>query len=391
MKDEKLYAACQNALPSYIKLWERLVNIDTGTEYGKGINEVGNIVAGILQEIGADVERIPIDGGTKGTHIIGHFHGKGKGRILTMAHMDTVFPVGTAAKRPFKIDGDWAHGPGVSDCKGSIVLFLKAMEQLNNIKFDDFAEITCLFNCDEEMASFNSRTIIQKLAKENDVVLCMESGQVGDGVVMWRKGSSQLKLEAFGKTAHAGSNPETGRNALMELIYHVEKMSKLGNAAKMTTINFTKIQAGDKINVIPDYAVAYADMRHLYPEELERLEKAINELAKVQVIADTTIKVSIKRNNPPFPQNAGTDKLIKCAQNIYGELDKQLCKVGAGGSSDANWAAATGAVAIDGLGPVKGGKNHTERECSKVSSVVPRMYLLARMLMECGKGKENIF
>ena len=387
MKNQELYANCEAQQKDFISLWKKLVNIDTGTGYDDGIKKTAAIIVDELKKLGASVETIPVKKPGAGIHVVGRFTGEGKGAILAMAHMDTVFPVGTAAKRPFRLQDDWAYGPGVSDCKGSIVLFLSAMKQLRKMKYNDFGTITCLFNCDEEMASFDSRGVIQKLGTEHDVVLCMESGQVGDGVVMWRKGSSEMKVEVFGRTSHAGSNPENGRNAIMELIHQIQQISNLGDHDKLTTINFTKINAGDRINIIPDYAVSYADVRALYSDELERIEVAVQALAKKTLIPDAAVKVTLQRNNPPFAKNQGTDRLIKIGQDIYEELEKKLVVVGAGGASDANWAAAAGAVVLDGLGPVKGGKNHTEHECTKVSSIVPRMYLLTRMFMELGAGK----
>jgi glutamate carboxypeptidase len=387
MKNQELYANCEAQQKDFISLWKRLVNIDTGTGYDDGIKKTAAIIVDQLKKLGASVETIPVKKPGAGIHVVGRFTGEGKGSILAMAHMDTVFPVGTAEKRPFRLQDDWAYGPGVSDCKGSIVLFLSAMKQLRKMKYNGFGTITCLFNCDEEMASFDSREVIQKLGTEHDVVLCMESGQVGDGVVMWRKGSSEMKVEVFGRTSHAGSNPENGRNAIMELIHQIQQISNLGDHDKLTTINFTKINAGDRINIIPDYAVSYADVRALYSDELERIEVAVQALAKKTLIPDAVVKVTLQRNNPPFAKNQGTDRLIKIGQDIYEELEKKLVVVGAGGASDANWAAAAGAVVLDGLGPVKGGKNHTEHECTKVSSIVPRMYLLTRMFMELGAGK----
>lgn len=390
MKNQALYAACESMQPEYIHLWEKLVNIDTGTGYGEGINQVAAIVAQELNRLGASVQIIPTENPGEGSHVIGVFKGQGKGSLLAMAHMDTVFPVGTAAKRPFTIKEDWVYGPGVSDCKGSVALFLFAMQVLNKLQFTDYGTITCLFNCDEEMTSPHSRHLIAKLAKEHDCTLCMESGQVGDGVVMWRKGSAQMKLEAFGVTSHAGSNPENGRNAILEIIHQIQRLTSLENPEKLTTLNFTTIKSGDRVNVIPDYAVAQADIRVLYPEELDRIETMAKEIVQQTQIPDTTVKVSITLGNPPFAKNQGTDGLVSLAQEIYGELGKELISVGAGGASDANWAAAAGAIAIDGLGPVKGGKNHTEHECTKLSSVVPRMYLLAAMLMRLGTGLKSL-
>ena len=384
MMNQELYGKCQATQTEFIKLWEQFVNIDTGTGYGDGIDKMGKRVIDFLRAMGADVRTVPAMESTNGFHIVGTFAGAGTGSVMAMAHMDTVFPVGTAQERPFRIEGDWAYGPGVSDCKGSVLLCLFAMNLLREIGYNNFGKITLLFNCDEETGSPSSKDLIRSLAGEHNYVLCCEPGQVGDGVVLWRKGSAVMKVEAHGRSAHAGSAPQEGRNAMLELIQQVLALSKLEDAEKETTLNFTTIQSGERTNVIPDYAVAQADIRVIYPEELDRLERTARQITRNPVMPDTSVDVTVIRNNPPFPQNEKTNQLIAKAQDIYNEIGLTLKTTGAGGASDANWAASAGAVVIDGLGPVKGGPNHTVNERSNIASVVPRLYLLARLFMELG-------
>jgi glutamate carboxypeptidase len=383
--DEALYQRCQEVQADFVSLWRQLVDIDSGTGYGEGLTQVGNIAVEFLKTVGAEIQRIPVQNGKAGFHIIATLTGKGTGKVLAMAHMDTVFSTGTAADRPFRIADEWAYGPGVSDCKGSVALCLFALQLLHERNYQEFAKITCLFNCDEETGSPSSRDLIQTLAKEHDVVLCCEPGQVGDGVVLWRKGSALMTVEVQGRSSHAGSAPQDGRNAIMELINQVGQLSQLEKADKLTSVNFTTIQAGDRTNVIPDYAVAQADIRVVYTSELERIEQQSALIASQTAISDTTVTVHVSRQNPPFPQNEGTTALISHAQSIYGELGLSLKEAGAGGASDANWAAVAGAVVIDGLGPVKGGINHTDKERTNIHSVVPRLYLLTRLFMDAGK------
>ncbi|HMM19255.1 MAG TPA: glutamate carboxypeptidase [Selenomonadales bacterium] len=380
-----LYQKCQDYQADYVKLWEQLVNIDTGTGYGEGLVRMGGIVLRFLEELGAEIKTVDSDTPGAGFNIIATFSGQGTGSVLAMAHLDTVFPPGTAAKRPFRIEGEWAYGPGVSDCKGSVALCLFALKLLQETRYGDYGKITCLFNCDEEIGSPSSRDLIQRLTKEHDYVLCCEPGQFGDGVVLSRKGSAVLKVEVHGRASHAGNAPQDGRNAIMEMTHQIRQMSALENPAKLTTLNFTTIQGGDRNNVIPDYAVATADVRVAYPEELDRIEQAARTIAQQKAIPDTRVEVTLIRHNPPFPRNESTDALIATAQQLYGEIGKTLLTNAAGGASDANWAAAAGATVIDGLGPVKGGINHTDKERTAVASVAPRLYLLSRLFMELGR------
>ena len=387
--NRELYENCQTMHEEFIRLWEKLVNIDTGTGFGAGLSQMGDIVMDGLSKLGAEVKTFPAVNPDAGFNIVATFAGTGSGSVMAMAHMDTVFPVGTATQRPFHIEGDWAYGPGVSDCKGSVLLCWFAMKALMERGYKGFGKITLLFNCDEETGSPSSRELIRELATRHDYVLCCEPGQVGDGVVLWRKGAAVLKVETHGRSAHAGSAPQDGRNALMELVNQLPLLSRLENGAKETTLNFTTIQAGERTNVIPDYALAKADVRGIYPDEFDRIEQEAMVIARTPLIPDTSVQVTLVRNNPPFPQNEQTDLLIEKAQTIYGEIGRSLKTMGAGGASDANWAASAGAVVIDGLGPVKGGPNHTENERSNVQSVVPRLYLLTRLFMELGRQKKQ--
>lgn len=308
---------------------------------------------------------------------------------MASAHLDTVFPEGTVAERPFRIEGDWAKGPGVADCKSGVNMMLFAMKQLRDLHFEDFEQITLLFNGDEEIASPSSRKLIARLAPQHDCYLCCESGQEGDGLVRSRKGSNLLKLEVKGIASHSGNAPEKGASALMEILYQIQQMKKLEAPDRGTTLNFTLLQAGERENIIPAHASAAADLRVTDSREIQRVRKAAEALAAQPSIPGTEVKVVLQEGNPPFSPNPGTDRLIQLAQEIYGELGRKLVVRSVGGASDANWAAAAGAVAVDCFGAVKGGKNHTPQECASVSSVIPRMYLLTRMFMEAGRWTER--
>lgn len=386
MRNEKLYQACEAALPAYIANWEKLVNVDCGSRCGKGINQVADLLVEELEPLHpASLEKIPMENPADGCHLLAVFKGKGKGRIMASAHLDTVFPVGTVAQRPFKIEGDWAKGPGVADCKSGVNMMVFAMKQLRNLGFEDFEQITLLFNGDEEISSPSSRHLIAKLAPQHDCYLCCESGQEGDGLVRSRKGSNLLKVTVEGIASHSGNAPEKGASALMEILHQIQEMKKLEAVENGTTLNFTLLQAGERENIIPAHAEATADLRVTQTEEIERVRKGAEAIAAHPSIPGTKVKAEVVVGNPPFAPNPGTDKLIDLAQKIYGELGRSLVVRSVGGASDANWAAAAGATAVDCFGAVKGGKNHTPKECASVSSVVPRMYLLTRMFMEAGK------
>jgi glutamate carboxypeptidase len=370
--------------PGAIKLWERMVNIDSGTGDAEGMKAVGDIAIEELKKLGATIETVS-SAPAAGDNIVATFTGTGKGKVLLMAHMDTVFAKGAAAARPFRIEGGRAYGPGVSDDKAGIVVAIGVLNILQDLKFKDYARLTVFLNTNEETGSRGSRALIEKLAKEHDATLNLEAGRSGDGITVWRKGSGTIKLEVKGRGSHAGVAPELGRNAVMELAHQMLQLSKLANAQKGTTINFTVIKGGDRKNIIPDFAEADADVRAVVTEEFDRVERELATAVRNKLIPDTEVKVTLIRSFPPMPQNAQIDALAAMAQRIYGEIGRKLNLGGSGGAADSSLAAGVFRPTLDGLSLV-GGNAHTDREYAEVDSMVPRFYLLTRMVMELSRN-----
>ena len=380
--DKKILERAQHYQADALKLLERLVNIDSGTGHEEGLRAVGAIATEELNKLGAAVETVPVVKPSVGDNIVATLNGTGKARILLMAHMDTVFAQGTAVARPFRIEGGRAYGPGVSDNKGGIVSAIHVLKILRDLNFKNYARITVLLNSNEETGSRGTRALIEKLAKEHDVTLNLESGRLGDGIVIWRKGSAKLTIEVKGRAAHAGSQPEQGRNAAMELAHQVLQVAKLGNPDKQTTVNITVLNSGDRANVIPDLAVATADVRALLNEEFDRVEREAAALAKNnKLIPNTEVTTRLDRSFPIMPKNAQTDALAKMAQSIYAELGKTLKLEGSGGAADSSLAAGVFKPALDGLSII-GANAHTDREFAEIASIIPRFYLLTRMIVE---------
>jgi len=383
--DPALLARAKHLQDDLLQDLETLVNIDSPSGYGAGSEKIMLVLSEKLRTLGGKVEILAVPKGA-GYNLTATFPGTGKGRILLLAHSDTVFKVGTVAERPFKIANGKAYGPGVADDKGGIVAGLYAIKLLKERGFRDYALITFLINCDEEIGSPSSRELIKNLAREHDSAICLEGGRQNDGVVNWRKGTGRVVVEVKGRASHAGSAPESGVNALMELAHQVLQLKKLEDKEKKTTLNFTVFQAGDKLNVIPDYAVARADMRALYPEDFARVEKTGLEIIKNKLNPESEVKLTLTVGRPAFPPNEKTDALIAKARGIYQEIGRSLKVIGSGGASDGNYTAMMGTATIDSMGLV-GGKGHTADEYIDIDKIPPRLYLLTRMLMELGAQK----
>lgn len=381
--NQPLLTRAESAKGEALALLGRLVDIDSGSYNEQGLEKVGAIVQDELRKLGAKVEVLPASP-AKGHNLLATFTGKGKGRVLLVAHMDTVFADGAAAARPFRVDGKRAYGPGIMDDKGGIVMALVALKLLQQQHFQDYGTITLLLNTNEETGSAGTRALIEQQAKLHDVAFNLEPGRVADGLVIWRKGSGEIELDIKGKAAHAGVAPDSGRNAAMEAAHQMLQLSKLGDAAKQTTVNFTVVKSGERSNVIPDAAHVVADVRVAVPEEFDRVERDLKRISANQLIADTQVSARLVRSFPPMARNAATDAMAARAQAIYGELGKKLTLEGTGGAADASLIAATGVPTLDGLGIVGGGI-HTPEEYAEVDSIAPRLYLLTRLLMDYGK------
>jgi glutamate carboxypeptidase len=312
------------------------------------------------------------------------FHGQGKGRIFLIAHFDTVFGAGTAASRPFSIDGTRAFGPGVGDEKGGVVTALTALAVLKQLGFKDFATVTVLLDNSEERGSPGTRELIRRLAREHDVEFNLEPGDPPDNLTVWRKGSATVHISVKGRAAHAGMAPQDGRNAAMELMHQLTALEpQFPHSGEGITVNLTVLRAGERSNIIPDSAEATLNVRYRKPEDFAQILEHIEAQSHQVQVPDTQVRVSHEPAFPPLTENPQIDALAGKAQAIYAEIGKKIGLSGNGGASESALAMAEGTPALDGLGLV-GGDFHTDHEWVDVNSLVPRVYLLTRLLMDLG-------
>ena len=274
-------------------------------------------------------------------------------------------------------------GPGAGDDKSGGVTALCALGALKAIGYRDFSRIDLIINASEETGSVGSRDLIRKLAKQADLAINLERGVPSDQALASRKGSATLTLEFIGRAAHSGLEPEKGRNAALEAAHAALELGKLADPAKQTTVNVTVLSAGDKINVIPDHAIVKADVRVHTSDEFDRVEKAATKLAASPTIDGVTIVSRLEKSFPPWPHAASTDALLVRANKLYAELGRQLTLISVGSSADVAYAAETGTPALDGFG-LEGEGAHGPDDQADLSTLTPRAYLLARLLMDIG-------
>lgn len=364
---------------------ETLVNIDSGTGYVKGLNEVEVLLSERLGELGAEIETHPSDE-LGGNTLVGTLTGSGDQNIMLMIHYDTVFDEGEAAERAFRTEEDRAYGPGVGDAKGGVAMILHTLETLEALEFDGYGQLSIVFNPDEEQGSLGSRDLIKEMAAEQDTVLVFEPalGEDGvDAVTTVTKGINYAFLEVTGRASHAGSAPQEGRNAVMELSHQLLQLNDLGDEAKETTLNWTIVEAGSKRNIIPEHARAEGDMRYFDSSEYDRVLSDAREITENRLIDDTEVEFTLQRGRPPLPENPQTQALAEQAQQIYQELGRELQAVEIGGGTDAAYAYhpdSDNPAVLESLGLV-GGRYHSTEEFIELDSVVPRLYLATRLIM----------
>jgi glutamate carboxypeptidase len=383
--DPRVLAAVKACEPKARALLQQLVQIDSGTSDLAGLAAMGAILRTELEGLGAKVESVEATTPGVGDNVLATLTGTGKGRILLIAHMDTVFPHGTVAQRPYKVVGDHGIGPGAGDDKAGIVSAICALRVLHDLSYRDYARITLLLNSNEETGSVGTRDLIRAKAKVSDAAINLERGVPPDGLEVTRKGSAAITVEIIGRSAHAGLEPEKGRNAIVEASHQALQLGSLADSAKETTVNVTMIQGGNAINVIPDHAIIRADVRAFTPQEFDRVESGLAKLAGDTTVPEVQVKASMTRNFPPWPPSDSTQALLTRAQKLYAEIGLQLAGVPVGSSADVAFAAQTGTPCIDGVA-ILGGGAHGVDDYADLSSITPRVYLLTRMLMDLGRN-----
>ncbi|MEM5429351.1 M20/M25/M40 family metallo-hydrolase [Cupriavidus oxalaticus] len=391
--DAALLAAARTAHPAVVQSLKEMVSIESGSANAQGLARMASYTEKRLQALGARVERVPVAKGP-GTMVKGTFVGNGKRRIMLIAHMDTVYPENTLATQPIREEGNRLYGPGIADDKGGIAVILHSLEILKNKGWRDYAQITVLFNPDEEVGSVGSGETIAALAAQHDVVLSCEPTAAKDVVkaeslLLGASGTATATMQVKGRASHAGAAPERGRNALVELAYQLQQTRDVATQVPGSQLNWTQAQAGTVRNQIPESAVAYGDVRTTASGAAEKLKVALQDKARSgQLVPDTQTTVTMEEGRPPFVADARGRALAKRAQEIYAELDGRTLALaeGTGGATDASYAARSGKPAVVESFGLAGFGYHARDEYIELDSIVPRLYLMTRILEDIGRN-----
>ncbi len=375
-------AYVQQHLSRYIEELSYLCAIDSGTYYKPGLDEIALYLFSRMRDLGMDATIIANE--NWGNDFYGVMNGHGKGKILLLGHIDTVYPVGIAAARPVRIEGDTIYGPGVIDMKGCVLSAVYAIEALMAMNYHSFGEIRFLCVSDEEISDRHSKETMQKASEGCDGVFVLEAARANGDIVSARKGGSWYTLKAHGHSAHAGVEPEKGRNAILELSHQILQFQSLNGWRHGLSINPGAISGGTAVNVVPDYAEVSFDMRFLNAVDKLETEKLWRQMMQVKRIADVQLELEVQPDNrDPMVCTDGNLILARQAQEIANSLGFSVNHAFTGGVSDANYVSSFGLAALDGLGPV-GGLDHSPDEYMVMSSIAPRAALLGGLIAMVG-------
>jgi glutamate carboxypeptidase len=397
--EDRLLARVRQEHAAYLNTVRELVAIDSGSRDLEGLDRLATLIAGRLRALGGEVEivgapadmtRLEDTPPQPGKTVVARFRGSGTARILLLAHMDTVYERGTAARQPFRIEGDRAYGLGIADDKSGVALAMHAVAVLKALDIRDYGLLTIAINGDEEISSPGSRNLLTRLGSEHDAVFSCEGSDASDSVRLATSGNGAALLRVKGRSSHAGSAPGDGRNALYELSHQILQMRDLSDPETGATLNWTVARAGSTRNIIPAAAEATADARVLRLRDWDVLESRLQERIKKRLIPDTQVSVVLERRRPPLEASPASRAMAAHAARVYATLGRRLRVLdrSEGGGTDAAFAALkTKAPVVEGFGPIGAGAHSDEREYIDLRSVEPRLYLLARMIIDVGAGK----
>ena len=384
MRATEVRTLVERRFDEYLETLRQMVDIDCGTFTPEGVNRIADRCEKEFATAGFEVDRRPHRPQSEGDErlgdlLIGSFEGQGRTRVLLIGHMDTVFPEGTAQERPFRIEGDRAFGPGVIDMKSGLLGGFVALDALREAGFDGFGRITYVCNPDEEIGSPFSKPVIRELARETDVCFVLEGGRENGNLVSARKGVADVVVDITGKAAHAGVNPDRGRSAIVEASHKVLALHELNGRWPGVTVNAGAIAGGTRANVVAEHCRVHVDVRSPHDETFDEALDEVRRIGRSATLDGITSTVEVRDAHRPFEKTEASGQLVGMAQEIARELGFEVVDQATGGASDGNTTAAEGVPTLDGLGPI-GGDPHGPDEWLDLTSVVPRVSLLAALL-----------
>jgi glutamate carboxypeptidase len=365
-----------------VTLLAELVSIDSGSYNKRGVDAVGDRLRAWLEAAGIACEtfanptfgncmaaRLPVAGGDR--------------PIVLMGHCDTVFPDGTVAQRPFRIDGNQAFGPGVADMKAGLVMNSFVLNALR--RFGAPCPLTGLYTADEEIASPSSRPVIEAEARDARAVFNAEPGRPSGNLVSRRKGAAFIELEVTGRAAHSGAAHAQGISAIEAMARKIQRLHRLTDYDLGTTVNVGLMQGGQSVNTVAPRATAAIDVRFPTLNIMEKILGEVREICNCCELPGSESRILREGNFLPLEQDQASRELLDLYARSAAGLGLQVSGEATGGSADSGFTAALGTPTLCGTGPV-GGNAHTDDEWCRIDTLVPRAQALTLTVLEVAAG-----
>ncbi|RTL73208.1 MAG: M20 family peptidase [Hyphomicrobiales bacterium] len=361
-----------------LALLQEVVDIDSGSYDKAGVDAVGQRFAEFFAEHGllTSLEA----NGTYGdaVHVRLDDVARNEKPVLLMGHRDTVFPKGEVGRRPFRIDGTRAYGPGVADMKAGLVMNAFVLAAMK--KFGSPVPVIGLITSDEEIASPSSRPIIERVARGARAVLNAEPGRPSGNIVTGRKGGVFMAFEVTGKAAHSGGNFEKGISAIGEMAHKIVALHALTGLRPGITVNVGLVKGGQSVNTTAPSADGQIDLRYVKPEDRTVALAAIEKIMATSTVKGASARFEIRGEFLPLNAGEAAADLFETYKGAASDAGLTVDGEFTGGCADSGFTAAVGCPTLCATGPV-GANAHTPEEYLEIETIVPRAQATALTIL----------
>lgn len=376
---EDVFAYIDDHKAQMMDLWQDLVNQDSPASYREGVDLVAKRVFKELEEAGASTRW-----DEEGKALIAEIPGDSRAPVLLLGHMDTVFPVGEAARRPFTVEGNRVTGPGALDMKGGVAVMLSALKALHSAGFSG-RPLKVILVSDEEIAHNGSKATVMLQREARGCAACFncETGYEDDSLVIGRKGGVVFKAAVHGIAAHAGNNPRQGRSAIWEMAKKIDDIQNMTDWDKGITFNVGTIKGGTVSNAIPDYCEVEGDIRFQDPDISPFVKEELLKVLNHTYIEGTKTELLLYHEGMlPMKMTEDNKKLFELVKKTGEENGIPVSKGKlVGGGSDSGYVVYAGVPTVCAMG-VKGRFNHTRDEYALKDSLFERAKLLGAVILK---------
>ena len=381
---EKLYSLIDSYYDSMVATLEKMVNIDSGADCPEGIKAVAEIVGNALKALNFDVEYLDYPG--IATHVLAKRKGSAPDAkdVMIIGHMDTVFPKGTAAARPFHTENGLGYGPGVLDMKSGVTIALyalKALDALDHMKNN----VPVMFVGDEEAGHpyTDAADKLKEVAKDKDAVFNMETGSDKGTVVLGRTGIYYPEITVEGIAAHSGKDPEKGASAVRELVYKLVDLYNFSDTDDDISFNAGIISGGVAANGIAAHAEMRGDFRYKSVKSGPKILQALDEICNNKTYVPRThtkLVCDPKRGFIPMEKTEGNMALYEIVKTQGAKIGVDIQGITVGAGSDSCYTSVVGAPTVCAMG-ARGELNHSAQEYMHLDSLTERAKILALSIL----------